>query len=146
MDDMNDLLHLKVVINNALVDLQPREFPSLKIPLSGIFFVPLIRFGEAYDAFFKAVGEDGDAYDGWINFQMQVLTDLGASREKLIDDFENLLNTVISGTPGGEAATRHADHKAVSYLLLLATRVYGDAMRLELPDAGEKVGDKGGEK
>ena len=133
MDDMNDLLHLKLVINNALIDLQPKELPTLKIPLSTIFLTPLVRFGEAYDSFFLGVGNDGEAYDGWINFQMQVLTDLGAAREKLIDDFEKLLNGVITGTPGGEMVNPHEDRKALSYLILLATRVYGDAMRLEVP-------------
>mgnify|MGYP006951074763 CR=1 FL=1 len=139
MSDMNDLLHLKLVINNALIDLQPKELPNLKIPMSTIFLTPLVRFGEAYDTFFLGIGADGEAYDGWINFQMQVLTDLGMAREKLIDDFEKLLNSVITGTPGGESVKRHDDHKALSYLVLLATRVYGDSMRLEVtPDAPAK--------
>jgi hypothetical protein len=141
MDDMNDLLHLKLVINNALIDLQPKELPTLKIPLSTIFLTPLVRFGEAYDSFFKGVGDDGEAYDGWINFQMQVLTDLGVAREKLIDDFEKLLNSVIAGTPGGEMVNPHEDRKSLSYLVLLATRVYGDAMRLEVP-AGAPAKDE----
>jgi hypothetical protein len=138
MDDMNDLLHLKLVINNALIDLQPKEIPKLKIPLSTIFLVPLVRFGEAYDSFFKGVGGDGEAYDAWINFQMQVLTDLGAAREDLIEKFEKLLTNVIAGTPGGEAAKLHDDRGALSYLILLATRVYGDAMKLEVPEPVEK--------
>lgn len=139
MDDMNDLLHLKLVINNALIDLQPKELPSLKIPLSTIFLTPLVRFGEGYDLFFKGIGGDGEAYDAWINFQMQILTDLGKAREKLIEDFEKLLANVIAGTPGGEIAKLHNDRAALSYLVLLATRVYGDAMRLEVtPDAAAK--------
>lgn len=138
MDDMNDLLHLKLVINNALIDLQPKELPGLKIPLSTIFFTPLVRFGEAYDAFFLGVGVDGGAYDAWINFQMQVLTDLGTAREKLIEDFEKLLTSVIAGTPGGESVRPHDDRAALSYLILLATRVYGDAMRLEPAESAAK--------
>jgi hypothetical protein len=138
MDDMNDLLHLKLVINNALIDLQPKEIPTLKIPMSTIFLVPLVRFGEAYDSFFKGVGGDGAAYDAWISFQMQVLTDLGAAREALIEKFEKLLTNVIAGTPGGEAAKLHADREALSYLVLLAIRVYGDAMKLEVPEPEKK--------
>jgi hypothetical protein len=145
MDDMNDLLHLKAVINNALIDLQADTRPDLKLPLSGIFLTPLVRFGDAYDVFNRGIGMSGSAYDSWINFQMQVLTDLGTLRVKLVDDFEKLLDSVIQGTPGGEIAKRHDDHKALSYLVLLATRVYGDAMRLEVPEAPEPE-KKGGEK
>lgn len=142
MEDMNDLLHLKAVINNALIDLQSDTRPDLKIPLSGIFLVPLITFGGAYDTFCRGIGMSGAAYDSWINFQMQVLTDLGVAREKLINDFEKLLDGVIKGTPGGEVAQRHDDHKALSYLVLLATRVYGDAMRLAVEPEPEKKEDK----
>jgi len=142
MDDMNDLLHLKAVINNALIDLQADTRPDLKIPLSGIFLTPLIRFGEGYDVFNRGIGMSGAAYDSWINYQMQVLTDLGVAREKLVDNFEKLLDSVIGGTPGGEVAQRHDDHKALSYLVLLATRVYGDAMRLAVEPEPEKKEDK----
>jgi hypothetical protein len=141
MEDMNDLLHLKVVINNALIDLQGEDRPDFKLPLAGIFLVPLVRFGDGYDTFNRGITATGAAYDAWINFQMQVLTDLGTNREKLIDDFEKLLSGVINGTPGGEIVKNHEDRKALSYLVLLATRVYGDAMRLEAPD---KDADKGG--
>lgn len=141
-EDMNDLLHLKRVINNALIDLQGLERPDLKIPLSGIFLVPLIRFDEAYDTFNLGIGASGSAYDGWINYQMQVLTDLGAAREKLMDAFEKLLDSVIKGTPGGEVAKAHKDASALSFLVLLATRVYGDAMRLAPPPP--EGDDKGG--
>jgi len=148
MEDMNDLLHLKLVINNALIDLQPKDIPGLKIPMSTVFLVPLVRFGEGYDDFFKGVGNDGEAYDAWIGFQMQVLTDLGAKREQLIDQFEKLLQSVIQGTPGGEIAKQHNDHRALSYLVLLAVRVYGDAMRLEVtpPADNAKGGEKGEQK
>jgi hypothetical protein len=132
---MDDMLHIKLVVNNAIVDMQADPRPELKLPLSNLFIKPLANFGPGYDVFIASIGSDAAAYDRWLNLQMKLVTDFGPNREKLMEEFMQVFKDVISQTPGGEAHTTHDDVNSISFQLALMLRVYGDSISLETPPA-----------
>lgn len=134
---MDDLLHLKRVAINTIVDLNKDTREDIKLALSNLFIKPLIIFPEAYDEFVRAIGHSAEATDRWLNIQMNVHTDLGPDREVLLKHFVDIQRRVFKETPGGELFVKTEDEmKKSSFLIAFLLRVYGDSIILDLPAEG----------
>jgi hypothetical protein len=133
---MDDILHLKLVVNNTLVDMQKDPSGDLKVPLSNLFTVPLVRFEDAYDEFVAAIGQSSDAYDRWLSLQFSLVTDFGPNRETLIRQFSTLYKDTIKSSPGGESVTFTSTFDNQSYQLALILRVYGAGIAFEIGEVG----------
>jgi hypothetical protein len=137
---MDDLLHLKRVAINTLVDLNKDTREDVKLALSNLFIKPLVIFPEAYDEFVFAIGHSGEATDRWLNIQMNILTDLGPNRDALLNHFFDIQKKVLNETPGGQLFIKpEAEVKKSSFLLAFMLRVYGDSIVIDVtPEGGGK--------
>lgn len=137
---MDDLLHLKRVAVNTIVDLNKDTREDIKLALSNLFIKPLVIFPEAYDEFVRAIGHSAEATDRWLNIQMNVLTDLGPNRDALLGHFFEIQKKVFKETPGGQLFVKAENEvKQSSFLLAFMLRVYGDSIVIDLtPEGGNK--------
>jgi len=147
---MDDLTHVKQVITALFSDLSA-ETDETRASIKGFFFSafhqPLVNMGPAFDAFMGSIGNHETnasvLYDRWLNIQMQVYTDLGPQRQRLINDFLNAFDKILVETPGGQTASKHASHGKFSYTCFLMIRTYGDMMVLQVvPEEPAKGGQK----
>lgn len=85
----------------------------------------LLVFVEAYHSFMGSITVSSDSYNRWVNLQIQFLTELGG-KEPLIE-LSDTVKMVFEDTEGGEGYI-HPEEQSVSFMVLLALRVYLDTV------------------
>lgn len=122
----NDIQFGKVVTLTAIADLKSSDSDKFKTILSNVFIKPLFQFPAAYDNFIKAIGNNTELYEEWLNFQIQLYTDFGPYRETVVDGIKQAFRKIIANTPGGDGYVEHpVEEDKLSFKLLLAVRMFG---------------------
>lgn len=116
--------------------------------LKQLFLEPLVSFDKAYDLFVKHCTDSAKANivgDHWRTFQMVIWTELDKELVSTMTEFSNMVMRVMAESPGGaelfprklkvaeNSIPGYAPKELKApfdYLVLLAIRIYGSAIRI----------------